>query len=241
MQQILNSNTHNVNSHATNFRPQTIALTPYSSLPKFYRKVIYRFYELHLLGACKPNYSRHELAIFFKRNVTYLSTVLADLERMGYLESDPHGSATKRRWISLCAFSMLENQNQRQIQPQILPTPYIDLSDQEEINYKILKQEKNCGQLDVNIPIEDILDNYLTYKKAPDSHRTKIKTMFKTSPIGLQRKESLVRRLAFKTKDRPIGCLPGYFEACLRNEEKEIVNFCHILKAKPININFYDY
>lgn len=209
-------------------------------LPRFHRKLIQVYYDDWLSGVSKSNRSLEEHGNRFNKHPDYVCRCLRELERWGWLKSDPHGSAFKNRWITMCAFIELESQRSSQTSSQILAIPYIDLSDKELINSEILKQQKICEQLDdPTLETDTKLSIFLEINKIPPMEQVRIKSQFRASPIGPVRKERVLNRVIAQSKKRLIGSSRKYLSTCLAKEEKEIKSLCHIFKGKINNINLY--
>jgi hypothetical protein len=234
MQQIISANDPIFNSYSSESTSTT------TNLPSFHLKLLVFYYMLRVSGIDKPDYSLLELASRFKRSRSYISTCLAELEYWGFLASDPHGRGLKKRWITYVGFEMLENQPQHQIQTQIKSIPYIDLSEKELINSKILEQQQICEQLDdPTLETDTKLSIFLEKERISPKEQVMIKSQFRASPIGPVRKERVLNRVIAQSKKRLIGSSRKYFSTCLAKEEKEIKSLCHILRGKISNINLY--
>lgn len=217
---------------------QTIARTRKQCITKLQRKILAIYYETRVLGVHEADYSLEELSVRLKRHPKYISTNMAELERAGLMESSPHGSGNKRRWITLYGYTLLDEKPLPQILPQINATPYIDLLDQ-DINTKIIREAPICGQLQTN-PIEH-LDHYLALQGIASRGRMKIKRSFENSRIGPHRTEKVIHRMMKANIQKTIKHPEGYLLKCILNEQKELENLFKVFKGKNVSVRMYNY
>lgn len=192
------------------------------------------------MGLKESDRSLEELAKRFNRRADYISHCLRELEQWGWLASRPHGSSFKNRWITMCAFIELENQNPSQNTNQILTIPYIDLSEKELINSQILEKQKICEQLDdQSMELENKLNLYLDFNNVHPQKQEKIRNHFKTSPIGRYRKEKVLNCVIAQSKKKLIGNQINYISAALFNEKQDLIKTLKVFQNKNVNVNLY--
>ncbi len=213
-----------------------------SQLPKIQQKLLNIYYEDFLSGVQKSNRSLNELSQRLGVHPKYISRNCADLQRAGLLACDPHGNESKRRWITMDAFISLETKRLPQSLPQIDGTPYINLSDQEKRDIKILEQPQSCGQLavlDSVTNLETKLDMFFKLTYTPEDEAAQIKALFSKSNIGQQRKQEVVSRVVAAHRKKPVERKKSYFLACLKKEENELMSLFDIFRSNPIHVNLY--
>lgn len=201
---------------------------PYTKLPALHKKLVKLYYEDRLLGVDKSNRSLSELSKRFDRRPDYISRCLKEAEEWGHLESDPHGSAFKNRWITFRSFSELESQSTSQITNQIVYTPYIDLLDSDQRSIKIFEEPHDCGQIEENlVPINDesfevSLEKFLIKQKVDKYSRTIVMNAFKSSPINVYEKINIYERVVRVNHRKGIKSLRAYLLACIVSQERTI-------------------
>lgn len=223
-----------VDSNSENKSPRYIK--PYLSrtqkdLLKFYR-------DLHLQGFQLSDYPLEFLAIRFQKTIPYISSSLAELEEHGYMGSRHRGQNNKERWITYEGICLLDGEHLNQILNQKEDIPYIYLPDQEKDKIKILKEEQNCGQLS----LEQQLDSYLDRENTPFTLKNRIKRAIRSTPIGPQRRESVIYRVLKIARTVKIHNKLAYFLKALQKELDDLNDFIRYIrqsKTKP-NIHTYD-
>lgn len=203
------------------------------------QKDILKFFVILLSQGIKiSDYPLQFYATRFKRTVPYISSLLAELEEYGYMGSRHRGQNNKERWITYEGICLLEGEHLNQILNQDEDIPYIYLPDQGEDNIKILKQEQNCGQLS----LEQQLDSYLDSENTPPTIKNRIKKSIRSTPIGPQRRESVIYRVLKVAKTVKIHNKLAYFLKALQKELDDLNDFIRYIrqsKTKP-NIHTYD-
>lgn len=230
----------NVIAVCNKYFTQTPAYTLTSQLTPFQHQLLKIYYDDWLLGITKSKRSVKSFALRFNKSEDHISLMLSDMEAKGVLESLPHGSGIKPRWISCAAFIELEDYNKGQISDQTESIPYIDLSEEEVINIEILNQAQSCGQNLQEIQDSDLkLDLLLVKQRVPMKDRIQIKKSLITSRIGPGRRENIINRVVAATIKKPLQNAKLYFNKCIQREKEEINQIKNILYDKPHCLNLY--
>lgn len=207
-------------------------ITNYFKLPRLHKQLLALYYDARLAGHEFADYSCLELALRFRRSRQYISTTLAELEAWGWLQSSPHGSRSKHRWITLGAFIILDNLPRHQTRHQNQDILYIDLSKREENKDYILKGELTCGKIEsappsdcrqhpsFDLPLEQQMDKFLEKSKIGHKDRADIKKRFKQAQMGSQRKKSLMARVVYTLIKKPVLSVKSYVLGAIAKEEK---------------------
>lgn len=208
-------------------------------LPRFHKSILKFYYELRLSGYEQVAYKLPELSVRLKRDPSYISKCLAELEQWGFMGGKHNGSVAKIRWITSQGFDELDRLQPRQITNQNQSIPYIDLSDQENDVLKILEEERTCGQNQELTP-EEKVDALIQMKKVSPQDAEAIKKAIRTSPIGPQRKESVIDRMFKACLNGPIMKLKSYFLVALKRELEDLRQFLIFAQKNNLSAREYD-
>ncbi len=219
MTQSIAANDENINSQTTFINRLTTR--KYNLLSSFQKALLYFYYQLRLSGIAESDYSRKELSIRLGgKHVDYISRTLAELEALSLLDSKPHGSRNKKRWITYEAFSMLENIRSGQMSDQIDVIPYIDLKDQgsrDINNLKILKGEQICGQ-PKETDLNEKLNTILAEQRISHQDRTTIKNAINRTLLSEEARLDFASKIGWVMKRKRIQSPRAYFLKALQNE-----------------------
>jgi hypothetical protein len=206
-------------------------------LTKLHRKILYFYYKLRLEGFSESDYSLEYLAMRLGNHLTYISTGLSELEKLGLMSGQNGGNGNKMRWITCAGFHVMDSLHQNQIQNQTEPIPYIDLSDQ-GIDKTLTESRAICGKLS----IEEKLNVHLDTPDISSKDKKDIKRAIKSTPIGPVRRESLIGRVIKAFSKTFIRDKKNYILAALKNELAEVKEFYNYLVKNNIKFseNRYD-
>lgn len=211
-------------------------------LPSLQFKLLKLYYEEWAMGIYHSDRSLVELGHLFNRHPKTISAALVCLHENGLMEKFRSGSSASHRGITMWGISYLENQTRNETRSQTDPIPYIDLSKIEESDIKILEDEQICGQLDdpdPEIELEQRLEHFLESRMVSSLNKNRIKSHFKCSQIGYNRKRGLLERLTRGQNSKPISNHFLYVKSALENEERQIHHLKQYFHTKPITVNLY--
>lgn len=181
----------------------------------------------------------------FKVSWRTISEDFRYLKELGFVDSLPGGRGNvEKRWITCEGFEYLVCQTSTYTSTYNLPIPYIDLSEKEKIDNKIIKEEQTCEQIpdileDPTLDLETKLDLFLQKRCVEPRHRQQIKTTLRQTHIGRARKEEVLDRIIRRSKKHHIGNVKNYMLTCLHREQKQEKELRDFFKSKNAPINLY--
>lgn len=236
MEKIIAANDPIINS--TSSESILTTANSFSVLPKLEYNLLNVAYEDYQAMGCQERTSVELGKRFNKHPVTIRKAWQSLKERKLIDSKEQGGGRPAKMWITFEGFSWLDNQTLQQTLQQNHPILYIDLSEEELINTKILEEPQNCGQSE-EIDPQAKLEKFLQKEKVSHNDRDRIRNAFYRYKIGPVRSERVINRVIAKNKKSFIGDKRKYLEACLHNEMKELKSLASIFKNKPIEINYY--
>jgi hypothetical protein len=215
-------------------------------------RILREDYDANGLNRGVSQRGRHWYCLRFKVSWKSIQNDFAYLKQLGFCVSSPGGRGnSEKRCITSAGYSYLDCQPSTYTSTYNPITPYIDLSEKEKINSKIIKDEQFCGQVEEETrPIEEILDDpmidsetkldyYFEKERMPSDERAQIKNIIRKSRIGPVRKERIVERLIHQSKKRWIASKRNYILACIHNEEIEMKALFNAFRGKNLSVNLY--